>query len=1032
MNKRITITGFLFFIAATIFGQSVLNGIVYDAKSGNPVSGATISVKGFKVKTFSAEDGKFKIPIQKEAMLEVSDIFHLPKQITFHGESFVVVQLLPDTTYMTEVVVTGVGKATSRKKLAIDVASLNLTGTSASAFTGIEQALQGKLPGVNIQFTSGLPGTSSQIFLRGLNDLTGTGPLIMIDGVEIHGGLNGLDMNAIEKVEVVKGAAGGTLYGAQGANGVIQVFTKKGLKIQHPMITLQSKISIDNILKGKNIIAKRHSYETDQDGYIVNSFGTRIQPDNNNAWPDPVFMEGNDVLNDKMYKERTFDHVDQTYRRTFSTNTNLNILGGLSNTDYSFTLGFLNQQNVLFNGFKRSNIGINIGFKPTGYIKIRSNTQLIFTDEDLLAGGDRFSITNSWRYIDFLAKDSKGYTVVKPKSNENTLNPISEKDWRSKDSKQVRILQNFNINYQPNNHLEFDYKYGLEFSGTDLNDLYKNQSSAPQSNYAYWGTNVKGSITKSYTATVFQHSLLSANVKFDFLKDLHLTLPVESNTQFCYDWRNLSNRNYFARGAIFQDFPPNNINTTQQKSSGDYNDQFITFGYMVNQSFDFLNIAGIGLGYRSDLSSEFGEAKNAQQFYHTNIYVRPGEFLHSNFVKDWKLRAAFGQAGIQPYRFMPYARQLVYDVSTIGVGGIGISSPVQSRNPLLKLSTSNEFEIGTDVTFKTCKKIQAGKINLSLTYWSRKVFDAYQFADNSPSTGFSQAINNLTDLSGNGIDFSVDADIYNSRSISWASGIRFGKFTIIADKIANGADMVVGNFALKQGQQLGTFYSQTALTDINQLQPDGTRYIPLSDASNYELVNGMVVNKATKKIMLTSSSDRSISGAAFPKFNASFINNIKLNNSIKITCQLDWRYGNKIYNLTRQWLYRDRLSADYDKAVTIAGNTGAYVNYYNSMYNGVSPVDCFIESGSMLRLREIALSSKINQKYFRKIVKSADITLAARNLLTITKYKGLDPESTGIRDAQGQESFGVGAINGVDYFGVPNLKSYIVTLTLGL
>ncbi len=1032
MNKSIAIVGFLFLFACITHGQSKVNGIVYDAKTKLPISGAMIFVKGLKYNTITSPDGKFQISVDAGGMIMVSDIYHLSKQIKYKGESFLSIELSLDTSNMTEVVVTGVGKATSRKKLGVDVASINMKEAPKSAFASIEQALQGRLSGVNIQFTSGLPGTSSQIFLRGLNDLTGTGPLIMIDGVEIHGGLNGLDLHSIEKVEVVKGAAGGTLYGAQGANGVIQVFTKKGDRDKSPTISFQSKITIDNILNGKNLIAKKHSYETDQEGYIVNSVGIRIQPDINNAWPDPVFMEGDDVVNNKIYKEKTFDHVDQTYRTAISSNNNLNIMGGGNKADYSFSLGLLNQQNVLYNGFKRSNIGSNIGFNPSKFVRIRSNNQIIFTDENLLAGGDRFNITNSWRYIDFFAKDSKGYTVVKPKLNENTLNPLSEKDWRSRDSKQVRIIQNFDINYQPNVHTEFDYKYGLEYTNTDFNNFYKNQSSAPQSSSAYWGTNVKGSVTKSFTSSIFQHSLLSANVKLDFSKDFHLRLPIQSYTQFCYDWRNLSNRNYFSQGSIFQDFPPYNINTALQKTSGDYNDQFITYGMLVNQSFDYFNIAGVGFGYRKDLSSEFGDAKNAQQFYHANFFIRPTELFQNHILKDWKIRAAFGQAGIQPYTFMPYARQLVYDVSAIGVGGVGISSPSQSRNPLLKLSTSNELEIGMDFSLKTSSKSNTGKTNVTITYWKRKVFDAYQFGDNSPSTGFSQAINNLTDLSSEGIDLTLDADVYNRRNFLWSSGIRLGKFNVVADKIANGVDIVSGNFALKQGQQLGTFYSQAALTDINQLKTDGTRYIPLSDIANYELVNGMVVNKISKKIMLTSSNDRSVTGSAFPKFNASFINHIKLNNNINIDLQFDWKYGNKIYNLTRQWLYRDRLSADYDKAITIGGNTGAYVNYYNSMYNSVSPVDCFVESGSMLRLRDISFSFKINEKYYRKILKSANIILAGRNLFTITKYKGLDPESTGIRDSQGHESFGVGAINGVDYFGVPNLKSFIITLSLGL
>ena len=254
----------------------------------------------------------------------------------------------------------------------------------------------------------------------------------------------------------------------------------------------------------------------------------------------------------------------------------------------------------------------------------------------------------------------------------------------------------------------------------------------------------------------------------------------------------------------------------------------------------------------------------------------------------------------------------------------------------------------------------------------------------------------------------------------------------MADRIANGKDVIAGIFALKQGQELGTIVAQTALTQIDQLKPDGTRYIPSINENNYEIVNGMVVEKSTKKVMLTSIVDRAVIGSVYPKFNASFIQEFNFSRHWKLELQMDWKYGNKIYNLTRQWLYRDRLSADYDNPVSIGGQTGAFVNYYNSFYNGVNPVDWFVESGSMLRLRDASVSYTFNNSLSHNRIKSVVIAFAARNLLTITSYKGLDPEATSKSDAQGNEINGLGAASSVDYFGVPNLKSFIFSLNIVL
>ena len=1033
MAKRLICIIFSCISSLVLLGQQrLIKGVVKDAKTGSPIEAATIVVSSKKNNTTSNRDGVFEISINKGNTIIVSAVSYITKTITYNGDSFINIELDRDSSSLSEFIVTGFGKPTSTKKTSIDVSSFSLKETSKSSVANIEQALQGRLAGLNIQFTSGLPGTSAQIYLRGINDLSGTGPLIMLDGLEIQGGLYGIDPNSIEKIEVVKGAAGGTLYGAQGANGIIQLFSKKGAKGRSPSISFRTQLSSDRILRGNDIVAKYHSYQTNQYGFIVNVSGNEIEPDQNNAWPDPVFLEGSDVLNNKIYREKTYDHIQQAYRNAITSNINLNISGGGSNSDYVFSLGFLNQQNVLFNGYKRYQLGNNVGLGLTKKCTIRSNTQLILSDEDLLAGGSRFGLANSWKYVDFTAKDSNGFTVVKPKLNENMLNPLSEREWRTRSARELRVIQNFHLNVQPSKNIELDYKYGIEYVGNDSKDYYFNQSASAQSTVAYWGTNVKGSITKTFLSNVFQNSLLSAYLKYDFRKDFKIKLPIQTNTQISYDWRNLKNGQYFAQGSVLPDFPPYNINTASTKTSGEAENQFITYGLLINQSLDYGEWGGFTLGYRSDYSSEFGDAKKPQQFYRAAAYFRPSQFMKSKIFSEWKLRAAFGQAGIQPFSFLPYARQLVYDITTVGTGGVGISSPAQSSNPLLKLSTTNELEIGTDFSIPISQKKWIRKCNVSATFWKRKVLNAYQYGEKSPSTGFTQAIDNLTDLSSHGIDLAIDAEMYHRHSFSWLSSIRVTQSKVKADRIANGKDVIAGIFALKQGQELGTIVAQTALTKIDQLKPDGTRYIPSVYEANYEIVNGMVVDKSTKNVVLTSIDDRSVLGSVYPKFNASFIQQVVLSKHWGIEMQMDWKYGNKIYNLTRQWLYRDRLSADYDQPITIGGQSGAFVNYYNSFYNGVNPVNWFVESGSMLRLRDLSISYTVNNIRSHNMIKSFVFSFAARNLLTFTRYKGLDPEATSKSDAQGNEVNGLGAISSVDYFGVPNLKSFILSLNVVL
>jgi len=1004
--------------------------------AGAPVPGATISLKRGAIIAADG-NGNFQINAKTGDVLTITSIDYETSTVKVGVGSSLTISLGLRDNRLSEVVVTGLGVATSKRKVAIDVASLNIKDAGKSAIASVEQALQGKIAGANVQFTSGTPGTNAQIILRGVNELGGSGPIILIDGIQVNGGLTGLDLSAVERVEVVKGAAGGTLYGAQGANGVIQIFTKKGARGKKPTITLQSQLSMDQILRGKELMASNHGYKTDAAGFILNSSGNRLTPNVNGAWQDPIFDDAGlsgfaaaNVTTSKPYREKIYDHIDQAYRRAITNNTNLNIGGGSENSDYSFNVGYLNQQNVLFNGYKRLNLSSNLGFTLAKGLTLRSNTQTIYTDEDLLSGGSRFNLTNSWRYVDFTAKDSLGNIVRRPKLNENQLNPLSEREWRTRTSKSLRLIQNINLNYKINRFVELDYKYGVEYTNQDFDDFYRNQTAATQTSL-FWGSNLDGSVTKQLQRTTFQNSLASAYLRLDFANDLKINIPLKSTTQVSYDWRKNQYRQYTAQGNVLPTYPPYNISVAATKNSSDLTEGFSTYGVLVNQTFDYGNLFGISGGLRSDYSSDFGEAKNAQTFYRGTVYFRPSELLKSSWLTDWKLRVANGEAGIQPYSYRSFARQVVFDVNTIGIGGVGLGLPSQSRNARLTLATNSELEIGTDATFKTGFNTWLSRISFSGTYWKRKTKDAYQDADQSPSTGFAQTLDNLTTISSKGFDLTLDADVLQKKNINWNFGFRFAQFSAIAEKISNGAQVVTGIFGIKQGDAIGSMYAQIPLTSLDQLRTNKTPYIATADRGKYEIVNGMVVDTATKRVFVSDADDKPNIGNAIPKFNATFINNFTLFNNFTVSLQLDWRYGNSVYNQTRQWLYRDRLSKDFDESVTIGGRSGAYAAYYNSLYNNVSPISWFVEKASMLRLRDASIAYSLTDKYRPKWVKSAAITLAGRNLFTVSNYKGLDPEATNTSDAQGNAAQSVGAINGVDYFGVPNLKSYIITINLG-
>jgi hypothetical protein len=225
-------------------------------------------------------------------------------------------------------------------------------------------------------------------------------------------------------------------------------------------------------------------------------------------------------------------------------------------------------------------------------------------------------------------------------------------------------------------------------------------------------------------------------------------------------------------------------------------------------------------------------------------------------------------------------------------------------------------------------------------------------------------ITNAIDLKSNGLQASLDADLVNSNKFSWDFGIRFGTSKSIVDRISNGKEIALGStgagqFVLKQGASVGAFFGFRTLNSVTETNSKGERYIPQAVEANFELVNGYLVNKTTRTVRFTTELEPI--GDPNPKFNMTFLNSFTLFGNFSVMTQLDWNYGNKIYNQTRQWLYRDYLSEDFDVPVTINGETKAFVNYYNSLYNTNNANTHFVEDGSFLRMRELTLSYNLTK-----------------------------------------------------------------------
>jgi TonB-linked SusC/RagA family outer membrane protein len=1045
-------------LTAQLFAQTrTITGKITDEK-GSPLANMSVVVKNSSVGTTTNEQGNFSLTVSSSARtLVVSGINMTTSEYEIGRQDVVNITLQTVGRTLDEVVVTGIGTATSKKKVAISIESISAKDLPKVSQGTIDQALVGKIPGAQISSISGQPGQQAMILLRGINTLSSTQPMILVDGIQINSTsnrngtlssddnqgrglasqistnqssrLSDLDLSNIERVEVIQGAAAATIYGAQGANGVIQIFTKKGARNGKVNISVNSRVNVDNVLRGKLKLADNHFYETDAEGFIISNTNVRLTVDPRTGQTLQPKLPASlvNAVNDKPYREQLYDNVDAAFIDNATTlNNSVTISGGREKSDYSLTLSHLKQESILAGDYKRSNVSLNLGTELFRNFTMRSNTQLVYSDNKtggITGQNNIFSPLNSTfltrRYLDISRKDSLGNYVVNPQVGETSATAFYTRQFRQWRSENTRVIQNFNLNYKPFRFLEVDYKFGIDNYRYDYSDLIHFQQNTLTPSLGI--TPLNGRLTYDNFNETFINSLVSVFLRANFERDFKINVPINSTTQIAYDYRKNKYRNVTTQGTGFTPFPPNNLNGATA-AIAETNQDFITFGYLVNQRFDYGELFGVSAGVRVDYSSAFGSGSDAFTFPRADAYLRLSQLFKSEIIREWKLRGAWGKAGIQPGA---YDRFITLQNGNLGTNGYLALNTV-SNNPLLDVEVSTEAEVGTDMVIQLGKGTSFQNVRFSATYWDKSSKNVIRAISLAPSTGVVSIITNAIDISSKGFQASLDLDVINKDKFNWDFGIRFGTSKSMIDRISNGKDIALGStgagqFVLKQGASVGAFFGFRPLSNVDEVNSQKVRYIPVNEVPNYEVVNGYVVNKATRAVRFTTELEPI--GDPNPKFNMTFLNNFTLFKYLSINTQLDWIYGNDVYNQSRQWLYRDYLSADFDEPVTINGETKAFVNYYNSLYNTNNSSTHFVEDGSYLRLRELTVNYDFTRHLKLKFINNAQISLSGRNLFTITNYTGMDPEAAA--------SLNNPLRRGLDLFSFPNFRTFQAGLTLG-
>jgi TonB-dependent SusC/RagA subfamily outer membrane receptor len=569
--------GILLLITTGLLAQKrQITGKVLDP-SGSPIPAATIKIKGTATGTSADFEGAFKLDVSDGNSLIISGIGYEPKEVKVGSSTSLTIQLNTDSRSLSEVVVTGTGTATSKKKLGIAIQSVSADKLPAAPTASIDQALIGKVPGAQISSISGNPGDPVNIVLRGINTVqNGTKPLILLDGAEIHStDLNSLDLSNVERVEIAQGAASAALYGAQGANGVIQIFTKKGKKGQ-VAINYSSGYAVNEFLNNGNVHkSKMHPYLTDGSNNLIDPSGNVLAINSDGYLSGISYTYGGATrygildprnTNSKPYNAnlKYYDHFKQVFKTGSTMNNSINVSGGSDRSDFSITAS--NNRTVtaiMKNGvLDRSNLTANLGTELFKGFKIRSITQLVYTRNTMHPGlggpggidygrgnslssiGGVYSFLNTSPFFDLTAKLADGTYPNYQKADFvsiNAGNPYYRQEYTDGLDNKVDVIQNFDANYKVNKFLELDVKYGINFRTENSRWTYYNQTtnlnqialSAWINNYG----NNTGEIDNWQYTNSFENFLPSAFIRTDFEKDFHLNLPIQTSTQIAFDYR---------------------------------------------------------------------------------------------------------------------------------------------------------------------------------------------------------------------------------------------------------------------------------------------------------------------------------------------------------------------------------------------------------------------------------------------------------------------------------------------------------------
>ena len=949
-----------------------VTGRVTDAANGTPLFGVSIGIKGTSTGSISDVEGKFTIQApSKQATIVFSSVGYKPMEIVVGNQTQLSVLMVQEITQLDQIVVVGYG--TQRKKdLTGSITLVSTKDMKSLALPSVSDALQGRAAGVQV-ISSGVPGSDATFRIRGVGTINNNDPLLVIDGVPLSSGLNTLNMNDVESMQVLKDASATAIYGSRGANGVVIVTTKRGKG---------DKSHLDfnyffGMQKATNIVKMLNAGEF---ASLHNDIMANAGLAQNPAYSDPASLGAGT------------DWLGELFNPAPMQNFSLSYSGNSAKTNYYVSGNYLNQEGIILNtGYKKITLQFNSDTRV--FDRLKFGNSLTFNNDTKTSGN--YSIRNTMLALPtqpILQVDGTYSGPVQlPIWDGDIVNPIGLAKTVNNSTLGYNLIGSIYGELEVLKDLKIKSTFGLQAN------FWNSRTWAP--NY-HWNSSI---VDDSYLFEQYNKRLTwvwDNTATYEKVIGKHnLTLMAGMSSQ--------ESESHYLNGSI-QSFASNLTqqmdNGTKQPTLGGSTSSWSLVSYMgrVNYSYNGKYLATATL--RRDGSSRFGEGNKWGVFPSGSIAWRMSEedFMKPiTFINSMKVRAGYGVTGNQEignYSFASALQTIKYNFNNSIVNAV---VPLMMPNPNVQWEEQKQANIGIDASlFKS-------RIEITIDAYIKNTENMLVPMAVPVSTGYSDVYVpyiNAGKMENKGIEFTVDSrNLVGDFTWNTSFNISYNRNTVksINDTVpmTSGSIGLNYNLALIQaGHPVNEFYGfvtegifQTpADVDNHAVQVMGNDPYNRTSAGDIrfkDMNNDGVINDL----------DRVFTGNPNPTFIFA-LNNSFTYKGFDLSIFLQGVAGNKILNANR--IFSEAMSVSQNQTIeTLNRWTGEGTSdlmpraIFNDPNKNTRPSDRYVEDGSYLRIQNLTFGYTLPVAMTEKAhMSSVRVYASAKNMYTFTKYTGFDPE----------------------------------------